>query len=126
MVEAVFAEEGENEALEEERGGLNEVGPGVIEREFDSVEELVLAFQTAGRGLRPLTRAGMQRILRVLNHRDYDPGEVARELPDAETVTRMLAEMTIATVSIPNSTGHEERRGFFVLLAGAHLVLPTT
>ncbi len=126
MVEAAFEEDGENEPAEEERGGLNEGGPGVMEREFDSVDELVLAFQTAGRGLKPLTCAGMNRILRVLNHRDYDPGEVARELPDAERVTRILAEMMIATVSVPSSTQHGEGRGFFVLLEGARLVLPTT
>ena len=114
MVEAAFEEEGEGGAAESDTGGLNEGGPSKTEREFDSVEELVLAFQTAGRKQRPLTPAGMYRILRVLNHEDYDPSEVAKELKDAGRVTKMLAEMTIATVSIRSSTDMEKGRSFFV------------
>ena len=114
MVDAVFDEAGEDGNPEGEEGGRNEGGLGETGRDFDSVEELVLAFQTAGRRQKPITKAGQNRILRVLNHPDYNPSQVAEDLPDAEAVTRMLAEMTLATVRILSSYRCGACRGLLV------------
>jgi hypothetical protein len=43
---------------------------------FHSINELILAFQEAGRGKKPLTPGGINNLLRVLNHPDYKHDEV--------------------------------------------------
>lgn len=67
---------------------------------FHSINELILAFQEAGRGKKPLTPAGINRLLRVLNHPDYKHDEVRKALPDAKQVTKKLAEAALQAVSI--------------------------
>jgi hypothetical protein len=59
---------------------------------FHSINELILAFQEAGCGTKPLTPAGINRLLRVFNHSDYNYDEVRKALPDAKQVTKKLAE----------------------------------
>jgi len=67
---------------------------------FHSINELILAFQEAGRGKKPLTPAGINRLLRVLNHPDYKHDEVQEALPDAKQVIKKLAEAALQAVSI--------------------------
>jgi hypothetical protein len=67
---------------------------------FHSINKLILAFQEAGRGKKPLPPAGINRLLRVLNHPDYKHDEVQKALPDAKQVTKKLAEAALQAVSI--------------------------
>jgi hypothetical protein len=71
-----------------------------LEPVFHSINKLILAFQEAGRGKKPLTPAGINRLLRVLNHPDYKHDEVRKALPDAKQVTKKLAEAALQAVSI--------------------------
>lgn len=67
---------------------------------FNSVNELILAFQEAGRRNRPLGFAGMDRLLRVINHPKFRSSEIARALPSAREVTKLLGTIALGTVSV--------------------------
>jgi hypothetical protein len=71
-----------------------------LEPVFHSINELILAFQEAKRGKKPLTPAGINRLLRVLNHPNYKHDEVRKALLDAKQVTKKLAEAALQAVSI--------------------------
>lgn len=84
---------------EESDHGQEDLGAKEEVMEFRTLDELALAFRTAGKKMRPLCQAGMNRVLRVLNHPGYRAEEVQKGFPDARAVTKHLADVIVGTVS---------------------------